>query len=389
MPEAKTYRFLADILNDTAIVLDTLSPFLASLPLLISLPEVIPIPFRVYTLCLSSSLRALCGISAGGSKTAISLHFATPLEGTGNIGDLNAKDSSKETVLGLVGMLLGTVVVPYLTTPFSTYSTLFLLVGLHLGFNFAAVRGVKLRTLNRQRTSLAWCGYQGSVDNGNAQAPSPSEIAGIESIFHEPSTLRDDSGNLLGHCTIGSSIGVILSKSSTSLVSSTVLDALKDERYILWFDPGCLSSLSTAGSIVSSTPRLHIFLRDGHRPSDHLKAWIHATEVARLVRRELLAQRRRLASHVDDALHNTSGNLELDLNSKTLDPTNVIVGAYEVVGRELPSFTDAMIQATWTFSNVDGSKELDVALMTGPPITVITQVIEDVGAPHEESRKER
>ena len=109
MPEAKTYRFLADILNDIAIILDTLSPLLASIPLIMSLSQVIPVPFRVYTLCLSSSLRALCGISAGGSKTAIALHFATPLKGTGNIGDLNAKDSSKETVLGLMGMLVSHV----------------------------------------------------------------------------------------------------------------------------------------------------------------------------------------------------------------------------------------------------------------------------------------
>jgi len=34
------------------------------------------------------------------------MHFATPLEGTGDVGDLNAKDSSKETVLGLLGMLV-------------------------------------------------------------------------------------------------------------------------------------------------------------------------------------------------------------------------------------------------------------------------------------------
>lgn len=34
------------------------------------------------------------------------MHFATPLEGTGDVGDLNAKDSSKETVLALLGMLV-------------------------------------------------------------------------------------------------------------------------------------------------------------------------------------------------------------------------------------------------------------------------------------------
>jgi hypothetical protein len=48
----------------------------------------------------------LCGIVAGGSKAAISLHFASPSKGKGDIGDLNAKDASKETVLALIGMLV-------------------------------------------------------------------------------------------------------------------------------------------------------------------------------------------------------------------------------------------------------------------------------------------
>ncbi len=34
------------------------------------------------------------------------MHFASPLNGKGDIGDLNAKDSSKETVLALFGMLV-------------------------------------------------------------------------------------------------------------------------------------------------------------------------------------------------------------------------------------------------------------------------------------------
>ncbi|GAW05970.1 DUF647-domain-containing protein [Lentinula edodes] len=108
-PEAKTYRFLADLLNDAAIVIDTLSPLLASLydahvPTFVAVIPFLPptVPLRVYTLCFSASMRALCGIAAGGSKTAITMHFATPLEGTGDVGDLNAKDSSKETVLALL-----------------------------------------------------------------------------------------------------------------------------------------------------------------------------------------------------------------------------------------------------------------------------------------------
>lgn len=89
-PEAKMYRLAADVFNDSAIILDCLSPALDT-------------NLRVVTLCLSGCLKALCGVAAGGSKAALSVHFTK----TGNVGELNAKDSSQETVLGLIGMLVG------------------------------------------------------------------------------------------------------------------------------------------------------------------------------------------------------------------------------------------------------------------------------------------
>ncbi len=97
VPEAKKYRFLADVVNDLAIIVDVFSPVVG--------------PFLFYgghTLgtCISAALKTLCAVIAGGSKASISLHFATPSTGMGDIGDLNAKDSSKETVLALVGMLV-------------------------------------------------------------------------------------------------------------------------------------------------------------------------------------------------------------------------------------------------------------------------------------------
>jgi Vitamin B6 photo-protection and homoeostasis len=88
-PEAKRYRLLADIFNDGAMILDCLSPAL-------------PKHIRLFSLCVSGSLRALCGVAAGGAKAALSVHFAR----ANNIGDLNAKDSSQETVIGLLGMLV-------------------------------------------------------------------------------------------------------------------------------------------------------------------------------------------------------------------------------------------------------------------------------------------
>lgn len=72
-PECKMYRLAADILNDSAMVLDCLSP-------------IFPKPVRVGLLSFSSVLRALCGVAAGSSKASLSAHFTR----WGNLGELNA-----------------------------------------------------------------------------------------------------------------------------------------------------------------------------------------------------------------------------------------------------------------------------------------------------------
>ena len=108
-PEAKTWRLAADIFNDVSIVFDTLSPHLGSLELTYQYPFVYHgngSSLRIASLCLSGAFRALCGVVAGGSKTALTVHFATSGRIPGDIGDLNAKDASKETVLALLGMLV-------------------------------------------------------------------------------------------------------------------------------------------------------------------------------------------------------------------------------------------------------------------------------------------
>ena len=77
-PECKMYRLAADVFNDTAMVLDCLSPALPKGP-------------RVLLLSFSSVLRALCGVAAGSSKASLSAHFAK----WGNLGELNAVGSSQ------------------------------------------------------------------------------------------------------------------------------------------------------------------------------------------------------------------------------------------------------------------------------------------------------
>ncbi|KAI0010524.1 vitamin B6 photo-protection and homoeostasis-domain-containing protein [Xylariaceae sp. FL0662B] len=140
--ECKYYRFLADILNDSALVLDILSPALPPYP-------------KVMALCASGILRALCGVSGGAAKASLSAHFAK----NGNLAELNAKDGSQETVISLLGMLAGSLFVQVVHARPAVWASMAALIVLHLWTNYRAVRSVQMRTLNRQRATIIVAEY--------------------------------------------------------------------------------------------------------------------------------------------------------------------------------------------------------------------------------------
>ncbi|KAG6901562.1 hypothetical protein C0995_010540 [Termitomyces sp. Mi166 len=336
VPEAKSYRFLADVLNDTAVILDTFSPLLISpsFPLRVR-------GLRIGTLCMSASCRALCGIVGGGSKAAITLHFATPINGVGDVGDLNAKDSSKETVLALLGILLGTFLVPHINGPRLTYSALFLLVILHLLINYVAVCGLELRTLNRQRAGQAWNLYR--LSNGN-KAPSPTEVSRIDNVLGRPDAFRDDSGRIIGRCTIGSHFSDVFHER----FPSRLLQIFAQERYMLWYDHQCLCLRPghEEQDVRGDPIHLHIVLKENYSGTDQLKAWCHAADLCRT-----LALSTRKTTKTEDKLH---GALDL------------IVATLESSSRDFPSFFKHLHDAGW---NID-----DIAIMAGAPKAVLIGV---------------
>ncbi|EIN09022.1 DUF647-domain-containing protein [Punctularia strigosozonata HHB-11173 SS5] len=249
-PEAKTYRLLADVFNDASIVLDVFQPFYASVPVAGA---------RVLALCSSGCLRALCGVCAGGSKAALAVHFAS----AGDLGDLNAKDGSRETVIGLVGLLSGTILLSYIGTPGATYAALCALLGAHLALNYLAVRAVAMRTLTRQRASIAWRVW---MERGAGAAPTPEEVAEREGLLADPTLIADGTGRRLGRCSFGGarSQGFIATtgKDSAMVSTSRLIEAA---RYWLLID-------SKPGSIPTAT----ILLKRVYGPEDLLKAWVHA-----------------------------------------------------------------------------------------------------------------
>ncbi|KAK4496294.1 hypothetical protein PRZ48_012274 [Zasmidium cellare] len=257
-PECKMYRLLADILNDTGFILDMISP-------------VFPKPIRVVILSFSSVLRSLCGVAAGSAKASLSAHFAK----WGNLGELNAKDSSQETVISLLGMWAGSLVVSWITSQTATWTALILSLSIHLETNRRAVRAVSMRTLNRQRATLVYHHLK------RGHVPTPEEVSKQERIFERDGVLRRRDDSVAGFCAVGSSMSRLLnavSKQHATTKSNklesdglaTALTIFEPSPYILWNDRQ--SQLNRQS--------LFVVLKKDATPKDMLKAWWQALELA-------------------------------------------------------------------------------------------------------------
>lgn len=255
--ECKMYRLAADVFNDAAMILDCCSPML-------------PKPFRVPLFCASSVFRAMCGVAGGSSKAILSSHFAN----ADNIGELNAKDASQETVVSLLGMWAGGFVVSNVTSAFATWAWLLMLLAVHLSTNYAAVRSVTMRTFNRQRANIVF-----SALMQDEKILTPQDASKQEFIFERDGVLRWQGRKTMGTCEIGLTFRDMLqgigeqvtsqtgSFKHLSISLSSLLDIFVTEEYILWFNP--------------VTEKAVIALKDRATTISQLKAWSHALRVAR------------------------------------------------------------------------------------------------------------
>ena len=154
---------------------------------------------------------------------------------------------------------------PYITTRFETWTALVFLLSIHLGTNYAAVRAVRMRTLNRQRSNI----LLSAILNEN-QVLSPAEVSKRERIFEWDGALRwqsEHSSRILGSCRIGVSLHELHNLFSSSVSDekadlTRLLDIFEDEGYLLWLD--------------RDSKRAAIVLKSQATPACQLKAWWHA-----------------------------------------------------------------------------------------------------------------
>lgn len=241
-PDAKKYRFLADLFNDSAFFLELYSPYLSSWG-------------KVAALSVGEALRALCGVAAGASKAALSVHFAKH----DNLAELNAKEASQETAVGLIGLLIGTVVVKAIEDHTSVVYLMILLVLAHLWMNYLGVRCVTMNTLNRQRATLL---FQEHLRSGKTWTP--MDVAEKELILLWSPLVTNQDGTVVAKIEMAQSYGEAVSNGTYRV------DMVDDEHYLMFI----------CDRPVGQPRPIRILLRSEADARDALGAWFKAVEIA-------------------------------------------------------------------------------------------------------------
>jgi len=169
-------------------------------------------------------------------------------------------------------MQVGSLVVSWITTPLATWTAMIILLTVHLSMNYAAVRAVSMRSLNRQRANIV-LSHLLEYD----EVLTPQEVSKRERIFERDGVLRWTHDRVIGYGIIGVSLerlmqGLGQSHKGTRSVHlqggdfARLLDVYRSELYLLWFDP----TIST----------IYVVLKRGSTPQTHLKAWCQGLLVA-------------------------------------------------------------------------------------------------------------
>ncbi len=243
----KEWRLFADIANDAGLTLDMLT----GLPCFKD-------HFLLLT-CLATVCKAMCGVSAGCTKSSITAHFAIG----GNIADVSAKENAQETAVTLAGILGGLVFAHWIASPAAAWPVFLFLTLLHVYANYKGVVALQLYTLNTQRTALLVQDFL-ATDNGKAPTThllTAAQIKEQERIWRPLWSWLRAHQPVMG-CRV-SDLG--LSAPDLHFLRTKVYPR---EKYLLSFSP--------------TTGRVLVLLHEGAQAQDELKAFFQAQALRHL-----------------------------------------------------------------------------------------------------------
>ncbi|KAL1458750.1 hypothetical protein WDU94_008869 [Cyamophila willieti] len=191
--DCKRWRIIADIINDCAMCVELLLPWVSQ-------------DCVMYLLALSSVGKSLVGVAGGATRASITQHQAR----ADNVGDIAAKDGSQETCVNLTASVIGLGVLKLATNNvLLTWILFFFFTGLHLYANYRAVRCLQFNSLNRQRFIILFKHYLHS-----REILSPSQVRLQERILFP--LIEREVFNL--NITLGASMNVFQARDSVCIM---------------------------------------------------------------------------------------------------------------------------------------------------------------------------
>lgn len=242
----KEWRLFADFLNNLALTLDLMS-------------SVQDARYYIPIVLLSTLSKAGCGLIAGATKTRISSHFALK----GHLADVSAKESTQETAIALIGLVLGMLLARVVAdSELLTWTAFLLLLLLHQYGNYRLIKTLVFHSLNPQRARIVT-----DMLLAGEKDVTPQEVAARETLL---GPLRMA---LMGP-RLGASIG------SIGIVFSSHLRAWEGEAFFMTLD---------------RSSGLAVCLQEGIADRDILRAFLMACYVqSKLSNVSNLEERQRL-----------------------------------------------------------------------------------------------
>lgn len=263
----KEFRLFADVINDVGLTLDMAAPLFPSAQILL-------------VSCVATICKVMCGMAAGATKASITAHFAK----RGNMADLNAKESTQESLMTLVGMSLGILLAKQLrnlgasnnpdaaeerkSDAITTWAVFLILTILHVWANYRGVTLLKLKTLNKKRAQAALqrlikeCSIKivtaGKVPLSILQ--NQSEIELLRNMILSPNEISE---SILPNIILLRKLRLGVNISDIFVDNNDAIDAFhlfRNEKYVLWL----------------RNKAVYVALRCGANQNDELKAFLHA-----------------------------------------------------------------------------------------------------------------
>ncbi|GKY94218.1 hypothetical protein MPSEU_000387600 [Mayamaea pseudoterrestris] len=262
----KEFRFFADLINNVGLTLDMMAPY-----------------FKGHLLAVSSAAglcKTLCGLSAGATKSSLTQHFAIE----GNMADVTAKESTQETFVSLLGMILGVGLAHRLQSMQASVTSsgndsyvqqlqwiiFTALTLLHIWSNYKGVALLRLRTLNRERAEIVLdkvidAALASSVTFSDVTNTTDEIAAAIKTLPPPNMVFESLSASaykmlLPGRLCLDASLADIIA------VDVSVLNEFRNERYVL---------------AVNGKRHVLVCLLLGGTCRDQIKAFVHAQVMLR------------------------------------------------------------------------------------------------------------